>query len=290
MKQKVNLLITTIAAAMLALTLASCAPIMENTNSGNDASVTITLPKLGGSSSIRALSEEQLPRLQSETVKFRITFKNNGMTTTRETKGGPVTAIFEIGSEVKITVECLNAKQQVIVRSIEKTITMKSGANSLSFKLSEDGEEIIPENGDDEGDDAPDDPVTEKFAVTYELDGGEWNPTSAPPQPTEYAAGDTVTITANTPTKQGLVFGGWKPSVESLSPAGENFYKKDTFNHAKRSSDAYSTVGNSGAHGTLQRRLACIKRAGRKRKKRGCGCRVPRHVRRRQQLCVFRLR
>lgn len=239
MKKKVNL-ITAITATfvVIALALASCAPIpnitsgsggggtspngtssgggsseWEGGTSSNKSSVSITVKGVGASS-IRAIPSGDVDRLRSETAKYRIIFRNAGATRTRETTGGTVSELFEVGTEVKITVECLNSKNQVIVRSVEKAVTVGGGTNSVAFKLSEDGEEIVPTDGgqtdpDEGGSDTP---------------GGD-TPAPNPPAPVEY-----VNITF----KEGFILTDnqgqfeWRPFTDAFLPQDGNKQKGAT--------------------------------------------------------------
>lgn len=229
MKKKVNL-ITAITATfvVIALALASCAPIPNITSgsggggtspngtssgggssewgggtSSNKSSVSITVKGVGASS-IRAIPSGDVDRLRSETAKYRIIFRNAGATRTRETTGGTVSELFEVGTEVKITVECLNSKDQVIVRSVEKAVTVGGGTNSVAFKLSEDGEEIVPT---DDGQTDPD-------------EGGSDTPGGDTPAPNPPAPVENVNITF----KQGFILTDnqgqleWRPFTGAYLP------------------------------------------------------------------------
>lgn len=233
MKKKVNL-ITAITATfvVIALALASCAPIPNITSgsgggtspngtssgggssewgggtSSNKSSVSITVKSVGASS-IRAIPSGDVDRLRSETAKYRIIFRNAGATRTRETTGGTVSELFEVGTEVRITVECLNSKNQVIVRSIEKAVTVGGGTKSVAFKLSEDGEEIVPT---DDGQTDPDEGGGD--TPGSDTPGGD-TPAPNPPAPVEY-----VNITF----KQGFILTDnqgqleWRPFTGAYLP------------------------------------------------------------------------
>lgn len=243
MKKKVNL-ITAITATfvVIALALASCAPIPNITSgsgggtspngtssgggssewgggtSSNKSSVSITVKGVGASS-IRAIPSGDVDRLRSETAKYRIIFRNAGATRTRETTGGTVSELFEVGTEVRITVECLNSKNQVIVRSIEKAVTVGGGTKSVAFKLSEDGEEIVPT---DDGQTDPDEGGGD--TPGSDTPGGD-TPAPNPPAPVEY-----VNITF----KEGFILTDnqgqfeWRPFTDAFLPQDGNKQKGAT--------------------------------------------------------------
>lgn len=184
----------------------------SGSSGGNGVPITIKLPPIGNFA-IRALTEEQVSRLQRDTKKYRVTFSGAGQTITREGEETTFSAIFPVGTLVDVTVYCLNEDGEVIVETVTKTITVSAGSNSLSFKLSEDGTEVYPES--------------QEFAVTYALAGGSWS--SAQPGTVQYAEGDTVTITASVPTQQGFTFTGWKASGDLAPSSGDNFQPNATF-------------------------------------------------------------
>lgn len=177
----------------------SCGQLVENDGT---TSVTINLPPVANAGS-RAIASGEIPRLQGETVKYRVIFQSSGDSVVREGTGGAFTANFPIGTEISVTVECLNSNGEVIVRTVAKTLKVGAGENSLSFNLKEDGTEIIPES--------------QKGRVIYTLgEAANVGTTSGlPTDDTIYRNGDSFTVNngSSMTWTHADSFLGWKTNV-----------------------------------------------------------------------------
>lgn len=237
----------------------------NGTTGGKNAQITINLPPIG-STAIRSLTDAQVSRLQRETAKYRVIFSGLGQTIPRDGDGTTFSAVFPVGAQVSVTVYCLNKNDEVIVKTVTKTVTISSGTNSLSFKLSEDGEEIIPErdDGGSGGDEKPDDTDKEP-----EEEDGDDTPSGGdsgnnPPAPTgnvKYDGGtgasnvpsDTVThspgseviLKTDEPTRTGFTFAGWTANKELKYINPTNAQEETITQGTVFVSTSSQTVGNN---------------------------------------------
>lgn len=209
-KKIVSVITGILFSALFAITLISCGQIAENSDSSQE--VTVNLPNLTNGSS-RSISRDDIGRLERDTRKYRVIFQTSGGTTVvREGTGGTFSASFAMGVEISVTVECLNGNDEVIVRTVAKTLKVGDGQNSLSFNLSEDGTEVItPTPGPTPPAPGPTPPQPVPGTVTY-ADGGS-NVSNMPSDPASYNENEDVALKTTEPTRPGYDFTGWTTAV-----------------------------------------------------------------------------